>query len=78
MEDVFEDFKQRIEAAVKRNMPRDAKLVVLGQISYAVIRDEITHRQADELKRMMGNPVEWEDAMEWAIFGEPLKTNTAA
>ena len=70
MESVFEDFKEKIESAVSKGMPRDAKLIVLGQISYAVIRNEITHRQAEELKQLMGNPDEWESAMEWAVFGD--------
>ena len=67
---VFEEFKEIIEEGLKNNWPRDAKLIILGQILYAVTRDEITNRKPWELEEMLGKREEWEEALTYAIFGK--------
>ncbi|PSF32673.1 hypothetical protein C7H19_21355 [Aphanothece hegewaldii CCALA 016] len=75
MENIFETFKERIEKGQSNNMPRDAKLILLGQILYAVTRNELTNQEAWKLETMLGNPEEWEEGLSYAIFGESIKVN---
>jgi thiazole synthase len=70
METTFENFKDRIERSKINKIPRDAKLIILGQILYAVTRNELSEKQGWELEEMLGGREEWEDALAYAIFGE--------
>ena len=54
MEDVFNEFEEAIQTGLKNNMPRDAKLITIGQILYAVTRDELTNEEGWKLEEMMG------------------------
>jgi len=54
MENVFEDFQEIIERENRNQMPRDAKLIILGEIIYAVTRNELTNQEAWELEEMLG------------------------
>lgn len=42
MKDVFKEFEELIQTSLKNNMSRDAKLMTVGQILYAVTRDDLT------------------------------------
>ncbi len=42
MEDIFSEFKEIVGRGLHNNMPRDAKLITVGQILYAVTRDDLT------------------------------------
>ena len=70
---VFEEFKERIEEGLKNNMPRDAKLIILGQILYAVTRDELTNQEGSQLEEMLGGREQWKESLAYAIFGEKLE-----
>ncbi len=61
MASVFEDFQDLINRGHKSNMTRDAKLIILGQILYAVTCNELTNQQAWKLEEMLGNRQDWED-----------------
>jgi thiazole synthase len=76
MEDVFNEFEEVIQTGLKNNMPRDAKLIAVGQIIYAVTRDELTNKEGWRLEEMLGGRTQWEDALEYSIFGYPVDTAT--
>lgn len=42
---VFDEFKELIEQGLHNNMPQEAKLIILGQILYAVTCDELTNQE---------------------------------
>jgi thiazole synthase len=74
MEDHFSEFKEIVECGLKNNMPRDAKLITVGQILYAVTRDDLTIKEGWLLEEMMGGRKQWEEALEYSIFGYPVDT----
>src|SRR6476469_9107595 len=74
MEDVFNEFEEIIQRGLKNNMPRDAKLITVGQILYAVTRDELTNKEGWQLEAMLGGRKNWEEALEYSIFGYPVDT----
>jgi len=69
MDSVFEEFKERIEQGLAHQMPRDAKLIILGQILYAVTRDELTNQQAWQLEELLGGREQWQDGLTDAVLG---------
>jgi thiazole synthase len=72
MASVFDDFQDIINRGQKNNMTRDAKLIILGQILYAVTRNELTNQQAWKLEEMLGDRQEWENDLAYVIFGEKM------
>ncbi len=76
MEDHFSEFKEIVGRGLQNNMPREAKLITLGQILYAVTRDDITIEEGWQLEEMMGGRTQWEEALEYSIFGYPVDTAT--
>ena len=70
---VFDEFKELIEQGLHNNMPYEAKLIILGQILYAVTRDELTNQQGWQLEEMLGGREQWKDALIYAIFGNDLE-----
>jgi thiazole synthase len=70
---VFDEFKELIEQGLHNNMPQEAKLIILGQILYAVTRDELTNQQGWQLEEMLGGREQWKDALSYAIFGNELE-----
>jgi thiazole synthase len=70
---VFDEFKELIEQGLHNNMPQEAKLIILGQILYAVTRDELTNQQGLQLEEMLGGREQWKDALSYAIFGKELE-----
>lgn len=73
MANVFEEFKELIEQGLQNNMPQESKLIILGQILYAVTRDELTNQQGWQLEEMLGGRKQWKDALNYAIFGNELE-----
>jgi thiazole synthase len=72
MASIFEDFQDLINRGQQNNMTRDAKLIILGQILYAVTRNELTNQQAWKLEEMLGNRQDWEADLAYVIFGENI------
>ena len=72
MASIFEDFQDMINRGQQNNMTRDAKLIILGQILYAVTRNELTNQQAWKLEEMLGNRQDWEADLAYVIFGENI------
>lgn len=77
MDSVFEEFKETIEQGLANEMPRDAKLILLGQILYAVTRDELTNQEAWQLEEMLGGREQWEKSLGYAVFGQAIATSTS-
>jgi thiazole synthase len=70
---VFEEFQELIERGLQNNMPQEAKLIILGQIIYAVTRDELSNQEGWQLEEMLGGREQWKDALSYAIFGNELE-----
>jgi thiazole synthase len=70
---VFEEFQELIERGLQNNMPQEAKLIILGQILYAVTRDELSNQEGWQLEEMLGGREQWKDALSYAIFGNELE-----
>jgi thiazole synthase len=70
---VFEEFKELIEQGLHNNLPQEAKLIILGQILYAVTRDELTDQEGWQLEELLGGREQWKHALAYAIFGNELE-----
>ena len=70
MESTLKDFEEIIERGLQNNMPYDAKLIIMGQIIYAVTPDELSIEEGWELENMLGGREQWEQAFEYAILGD--------
>lgn len=70
MESTFKDFEEIIQRGLQNNMPRDANLIILGQIIYAVTRNELSIEEGWQLEKMLGGREQWEQAIEYAILGD--------
>jgi thiazole synthase len=70
---VFDEFKELIERGLQNNMPQEAKLIILGQILYAVTRDKLTNQEGWKLEELLGVPEQWKDTLSHAIFGNELE-----
>jgi thiazole synthase len=70
---VFKEFQELIERGLQNNMPQEAKLIILGQILYAVTRDELTNQEGWQLEELLGKRGQWKDALSYAIFGNDLE-----
>ncbi|AFY60195.1 hypothetical protein [Synechococcus sp. PCC 6312] len=53
-EEIYDSFLERIEIAVSNNIPAMSRFMILGEISYAVGRGDITIKQGRELERLLG------------------------
>jgi thiazole synthase len=73
MEVVFQGFKEQIEIGLQNNIPRDARLVIIGQLKYAAEREDLTSNEYFALKNMLGKPEEFQEATQLATFGELIK-----
>ena len=75
MENLFHSFKERINLAIKNNIPVEARLIMLGELIYATERKDLTPKQARELETLLrlSEILKNYDAIrEQAIFGELL------
>lgn len=52
--DIFLNIKERIETGLANDFPVQSRLIMLGQISYAVGRGDITINQGRELEELLG------------------------
>jgi len=59
-------------------MPRDAKLIILGQILNSVTRSELSTKQAYKLEDMIGGREQFSEALSYAIFGSLELVDEAA
>ncbi|MDF5726969.1 MAG: hypothetical protein PUP92_02775 [Rhizonema sp. PD38] len=76
MDNLFDSFKQRIMQGLKNRIPVESKLIILGEIIYAVERRDLIPKQARELEELLDiqNAVEDYAAIrEKAIFGELIE-----
>ncbi len=62
----FDDFKEIIQLAIKNGLSLEAKLIIIGRISYASEIGELTINEAEELENMLGDQKEWQDAFQMA------------
>ncbi|WP_019487247.1 MULTISPECIES: hypothetical protein [Kamptonema] len=74
MESVLKDFEYLIQKGLNNKMPLEAKLIILGQIIYAVEREDLTIEEGWELEKMLGGRQQHENALEYAIFGDAQET----
>jgi hypothetical protein len=73
MEVVFQGFKEQIEGALeKSNIPFESRMFVLGQLSYAAERGDITPNEKEQLEMLLGKPEEFREAKQLAKYGELL------
>ena len=71
MDIVFNNFKYTIELGVKNQMPLESKLILLGQIHYAMERRDLTIKEVEKLEDLLGIGLNnYQKEMEYAVFGE--------
>jgi hypothetical protein len=56
---MYESLKEIVEMAIQNKATRDAILIIVGRISYAVERRELTLREARKLEDMLGGRSQW-------------------
>lgn len=54
MESAFNSIKERVELGVRNNIPVESRLIMLGEILYAVGRGDLIPKQAHELENLLG------------------------
>ena len=70
MERVFNNFYYTILEGLKNEMPIKSKLIILGQIYYAMERGDLTIKELDELEKLLGVGLKnYRQQMEYAVFG---------
>jgi hypothetical protein len=70
MERVFNNFYYTIQEGLKNEMPLESKLIILGQIYYAMERGDLTIKELDELEKLLGVGLKnYRQQMEYAVFG---------
>jgi thiazole synthase len=65
----FDNFEEIIRTALKNKLSLEAKLIIVGRISYAREVGELTLKEAKELEDMLGGRSQWQDAYEVALAG---------
>ena len=76
MDDTFNSFKERIMLGLKNNIPVESRLIMLGEIIYAVGCQDLVPKQARELEDLLaleGAVRNYTDVREQAIFGELIE-----
>jgi hypothetical protein len=66
----FNDFAEIIDIAQKNQISRDAKLILVGRISYALELGDLTFAEAQQLEDQLGGRQQWQEAYEMALSGE--------
>jgi adenosine deaminase len=70
MESVFKDFEYTIQEGLKNQMPIESKLIILGQMHYAMERGDLTIKEVDKLEELLGVGLKnYRQEMEYAVFG---------
>jgi hypothetical protein len=71
MVDVFKDFEYIIQQGKIKSMPSESKLLILGQMHYAMKRGDLTVSEIDALEKILGVGIgKYKKAIEFALFGE--------
>jgi hypothetical protein len=66
----FQDFEQVIDLAIQNKIGRDATLILVGRISYALEIGELTFAEMQVLEEKLGGRRQWQEAYELALSGE--------
>jgi hypothetical protein len=66
----FNDFAEIIDVALQNQISRDATLILVGRISYALEIGELSFNEAHQLEDKLGGRHQWQDAYEMALSGE--------
>jgi hypothetical protein len=66
----FNDFVEIIDVALQNQISRDAILILVGRISYALEIGELSFTEAHQLEDRLGGRQQWQDAYEMALSGE--------
>lgn len=70
MENVFKDFESTIKEGLKNKMPIESKLILLGQMHYAMERGDLTIKEVENLEELLGVGLKnYRQEMEYAVFG---------
>ena len=70
MERVFNNFEYTIKEGLKNNMPLESKLIIVGQMHYAMERGDLTIKQVEKLEDLLGVGIKnYRKEMEYAVFG---------
>ncbi len=70
MESVFKDFEYTIQEGLKNQMPIESKLIILGQMHYAMERGDLTIKEVEKLEELLGIGLKnYRQEMEYAVFG---------
>ncbi len=70
MESVFKDFEYTIKEGLKNQMPIESKLIILGQMHYAMERGDLTIKEVEKLEELLGVGLQnYRQEMEYAVFG---------
>jgi thiazole synthase len=70
MESVFKDFESTIKEGLKNKMPIESKLILLGQMHYAMERGDLTIKEVENLEELLGVGLKnYRQEMEYAVFG---------
>jgi thiazole synthase len=64
------DFAEIIDLALQNQISRDAKLILVGRISYALEIGELSFTEAHQLEEKLGGRQQWQEAYEIALSGE--------
>lgn len=71
MDRIFKNFKYTIELGLKNQMPLESKLILLGQIHYAMERGDLTIKEVEILEKLLEIGLKtYQKEMEYAVFGE--------
>jgi hypothetical protein len=72
MDRIFDNFEYTIKLGLENNMPLESKLILVGQIHYAMERGDLTIKEVDKLEDLLGVGVKTHKReMEFAVFGYP-------
>lgn len=70
MESVFNNFEYTINLGLKNGMPIESKLIILGQMHYAMERGDLTIKEVEKLEDLLGVGLKnYRREMEFAVFG---------
>jgi thiazole synthase len=64
------DFAEIIDLALQNQISRDAKLILVGRISYALEIGELSFTEAHQLEEKLSGRQQWQEAYEIALSGE--------
>ncbi len=79
MENAFNNFEYIIKEGLKNNMPEMSKILILGQMHYAMGRGDLTIRQVEELEAMLGYSLNnYKRELEYALAGSSEEDDVAA